>query len=132
MTKPRIRVRTPDQLFPLDHKLQSGGNISSTAWEQSQSLVKSSDKDGEENVPRVLKKKLEFLEQNLEKNKKMKPNTRYVGPVVVNLTTASYKGNCNCDDCKYVTSPHVDRMKRRFIVCRCHPCVLDRINNGNY
>ena len=36
--------------------MQSGGNISSTAWEQSQSLVKSSVKDGEKNVPRVLKK----------------------------------------------------------------------------
>ena len=95
----------------------------------------SEDKNGQINFVRSLKKKLEVLEHNLEANKKMKPDITFVDPVVVDMTTASrprdtgYKDRCNCDDCKYVTSPHVARMKKRYIVCRCHPCVLDRMTN---
>lgn len=33
---------------------------------------------------------------------------------------------CSCDDCRFVTSPHVARMRARCITCRCHPCVLAR------
>jgi len=33
---------------------------------------------------------------------------------------------CTCDDCRYVTAPHVGRMLAKRIVCRCHPCKLAR------
>jgi len=33
---------------------------------------------------------------------------------------------CTCDDCRYVTAPHVGRMLVKRIVCRCHPCKLAR------
>merc|ERR1719341_2491649 len=33
---------------------------------------------------------------------------------------------CTCDDCRYVTAPHVGRMLVKGIFCRCHPCKLAR------
>jgi len=33
---------------------------------------------------------------------------------------------CTCDDCRFVTAPHVGRMLAKGIVCRCHPCKLAR------
>jgi len=33
---------------------------------------------------------------------------------------------CTCDDCRYVTAPHVGRMLVKGIFCRCHPCKLSR------
>ena len=137
-SKTMIKVRAPEELFPSHHRFHSETNIFSlsTTCEQTSSLVKpSEDKNGQKNFVRSLKKKLEVLEHNLEANKKMKPDISYVDPVVVDMTTASrprdpgYKERCNCDDCKYVTSPHVARMKKLNIVCRCHPCVLDRMAN---
>ena len=42
---------------------------------------------------------------------------------VVDLTTSA---GCGCDDCRFVTAPHVARMKAKGLTCRCHPCSLDR------
>jgi len=33
---------------------------------------------------------------------------------------------CTCDDCRYVTAPHVGRMLVKGFLCRCHPCKLAR------
>jgi len=33
---------------------------------------------------------------------------------------------CTCEDCRFVTAPHVGRMARLGITCRCHPCLLLR------
>ena len=60
--------------------------------------------------------------------------------VVVDLTTSPAKAftGCTCEDCKYVTRTHVQRMKNlertkkgrkkkgAVFVCSCHPCRLDR------
>eukprot|EP00092_Neocalanus_flemingeri_P061362 GFUD01073754.1.p1 GENE.GFUD01073754.1~~GFUD01073754.1.p1 ORF type:complete len:223 (+),score=69.31 GFUD01073754.1:26-670(+) len=33
-------------------------------------------------------------------------------------------GQCQCDDCLYVTKSHMERSKLAKIKCRCHPCEL--------
>ena len=33
---------------------------------------------------------------------------------------------CRCEDCRFVTRPHVQRMVARAFPCRCHPCRLHR------
>ena len=54
------------------------------------------------------------------------------------MSPAEAFAGCTCEDCKYVTRTHVERMrnlertkkgrkkKGAKFVCSCHPCRLDR------
>jgi len=52
--------------------------------------------------------------------------TRHFAPLGGGEREGVEEQGCTCEDCRFVTAPHVGRMVRLGVTCRCHPCLLHR------